>query len=116
VVDEEFVVNYYIYGYERLLHTTYPQCTRENGGEVIENGTNILDLEGMNFTKILSKRHEIQRFLKMSSTIAQDYYPEIMARLFIINAPLLFSVLWTVVKGFLDEKTTSKIMILSQLR
>ena len=35
-----------------------------------------------------------------------------MGNLFITNAPMLFSGIWAIVKGFLDEKTRSKIKIL----
>lgn len=34
-----------------------------------------------------------------------------MGATFIVNAPLLFSGVWAVVKGFLDEKTRKKITI-----
>lgn len=32
--------------------------------------------------------------------------------MFIVNAPMLFTGVWAVVKGFLDEKTRNKIKIL----
>ena len=35
-----------------------------------------------------------------------------MGNMFIVNAPMLFSGIWAVVKGFLDEKTRNKIKIL----
>ncbi len=35
-----------------------------------------------------------------------------MGNLYIVNAPMLFSGIWAVVKGFLDEKTRSKIKII----
>ena len=35
-----------------------------------------------------------------------------MGNLFIVNAPMLFSGIWAIVKGFLDEKTRGKIKIL----
>lgn len=47
----------------------------------------------------------------MASKIGQDYYPEIMGQMFIVNAPMLFTGVWAIVKGFLDEKTRKKISI-----
>ena len=44
--------------------------------------------------------------------MASDYYPETMGNTFIINAPLIFSGVWAVIKGFLDEKSRTKIKIL----
>jgi len=35
-----------------------------------------------------------------------------MGNLFVVNAPMLFSGIWAVVKGFLDEKTRGKIKII----
>jgi hypothetical protein len=34
-----------------------------------------------------------------------------MGQTFIVNAPMLFSGVWAVIKGFLDEKTRAKITI-----
>ena len=48
---------------------------------------------------------------KLAAQVGSDYYPEIMGNLFIVNAPMLFSGIWAVVKGFLDEKTRGKIKI-----
>ena len=36
-----------------------------------------------------------------------------MGKLCIINAPILFSIIYSVVKGWLDERTRSKITIVS---
>lgn len=35
-----------------------------------------------------------------------------MGQMFILNAPLLFTGVWAIVKGFLDERTRQKIKIL----
>ena len=52
------------------------------------------------------------RLLKMGAKIAQDYYPETMGACYVVNAPMLFSFLWSIVKGFLDERTRSKVRII----
>ena len=48
----------------------------------------------------------------IASQVGQDYYPETMGNLFIVNAPMLFSGIWKICKGFLDEVTRKKIKIL----
>lgn len=48
----------------------------------------------------------------MGAKIAQDYYPETMGAAYVVNAPKLFSLLWAIVKGFLDERTRSKVRII----
>jgi hypothetical protein len=35
-----------------------------------------------------------------------------MGQMFIVNAPFLFTGVWAIVKGFLDERTRNKIKIL----
>ena len=44
--------------------------------------------------------------------MGQDYYPEILGHMFIVNAPMLFSGIWAFAKAFLDEKTKKKISII----
>ncbi|KAH6593244.1 hypothetical protein BASA50_007451 [Batrachochytrium salamandrivorans] len=46
------------------------------------------------------------------SGIAQNYYPEMLGKMYIINAPMLFTVVWNMVKPMLDEVTVKKINIL----
>lgn len=41
----------------------------------------------------------------------QDHYPETLFRMFIVNAPKVFSVAWSFVKPMLDVKTLDKIQI-----
>jgi len=47
----------------------------------------------------------------MGAKIAQDFYPETMGACFVVNAPMLFSFLWAIIKGFLDERTRAKVRI-----
>ena len=49
---------------------------------------------------------------QLAAQVGSDYYPEVMGNMFIVNAPMLFSGIWAVVKGFLDEKTRNKIKII----
>lgn len=93
------------------MNLVFPEVNSMGFEGYIEQSVTILDLEGLAFFKVLGKRDEIQSFLKMVSGITQDNYPETMGRLFIVNAPMLFSALWSVVKGFLDEKTVKKISV-----
>jgi hypothetical protein len=43
--------------------------------------------------------------IKIASSVAQDNYPEIMGATWVINSSMIFTGVWAVVKGFLDEKT-----------
>ena len=50
--------------------------------------------------------------LKKIMKISQDFYPEMMGKLIIINAPFIFSAVFAVVKGWVDEKTRKKVSLL----
>jgi hypothetical protein len=54
----------------------------------------------------------VYNLVSQVSHIAQNYYPEMLGKMFIINAPMLFTAVWSVVKQMLDEVTVNKIQIL----
>ncbi len=51
-------------------------------------------------------------YVKQVSAMSQNYYPERLGRLYLINAPWGFSGVWNVVKGWLDPVTVQKIHVL----
>ena len=107
ITTEERLIKHYIQSYEILMRLRFPACSAI-AGQRIEQGLNILDLTGGSM-KILSKK--VYALIQLASKVGSDYYPEIMGATFIVNAPMLFSGVWAVVKGFLDEKTRKKITI-----
>lgn len=50
---------------------------------------------------------------KAISKIDQDNYPEHLSKMFLINAPTMFSFAWKVIRVFLDARTKAKIHVLS---
>ena len=68
----------------------------------------ILDLTG--FSMALWNKKTI-RLLKQALKINSDYYPEIMGKMVIANAPAIFTGVWAIVKGWIDEKTRKKIVV-----
>lgn len=86
----------------------FPACSAV-AGHRIEQGLTIIDLTGGSM-KILTKK--VYALIQLASKVGSDYYPEIMGQMFIVNAPMLFTGVWAVVKGFIDEKTRKKITIL----
>jgi len=49
---------------------------------------------------------------KTVSQIDSDYYPETLARQYMVNVPGAFVILWKLITAFVDEKTVAKIQIL----
>lgn len=76
----------------------------------IEATTQIFDLTNGNVRKMASRQS--LKLLGMAAQIAQDYYPETMGSCFVVNAPMLFAFLWSILKGFLNERTRAKVRII----
>lgn len=55
---------------------------------------------------------QVRGILQVAAKIAGDNYPENMGGTYVVNAPFVFSACWSIVKGFLDERTVKKIKIL----
>jgi hypothetical protein len=108
VSTEERIMKYWIQSYERLTNQIMPICSKVAGRHVEQTCT-ILDLKGGS-TKIMSK--QVYDFVKLASSIGQNYYPETMGKMYIVNAPLLFSGIWAMMKPWIDEKTRAKIEII----
>jgi len=108
VTTEERFHKYYIKCYEHLLDVKFPACSRA-AGKQIASTFYIMDLKGGCMKLILGK---VMDFVKKVSRIGQDNYPEVLGKMFIVNAPLVFYAVWNAIKPWIDERTKSKISIL----
>ncbi|KAI4260531.1 MAG: hypothetical protein LQ352_000227 [Teloschistes flavicans] len=93
--------------YEKLADPRLPACSRK-AGQLLETCCTIMDLKGVGLSKITS----VYGYLKSVTAISQNYYPERLGKLYLINAPWGFSSVFSVVKGFLDPVTVQKIHVL----
>lgn len=107
VITLEEMSRNHVYEYERLINYRLPSCS-EKANRPLEQSFSIIDLKGVS----LSQFYSAFNVVKEASSVAQDYYPEMLGKMFIINAPTLFSGLWVMVKPYLDEATVKKISIL----
>ena len=46
--------------------------------------------------------------------MSNDYYPESLGNMLIVNVPWVFSAVWAICKAFIDEKTRTKIRIIGK--
>jgi len=104
---EERMTKYYIKEYERLMKYRFPACSRA-ASKIIEQSLTVLDMEGIGISLLTGKTKE---FVKLASDIGQNYYPEMLGQMFLINTSFFFSAVWAIVKGFVDEKTRNKICV-----
>lgn len=103
---------------ERHLDSLYVNCeslTREIlpacaslAQRPVETVLVIVDLKGFS----LSQFWQMKDLARMSFQISQDYYPETMGQVKIINAPLSFTSMWAVMKPWLARETVDKVDIL----
>jgi hypothetical protein len=108
VTTQDRLVKYYCQSYERLLKEIFPACSKAAGQPIAQTCT-ILDLKGGSMSMMSS---QVYNFVQLASKLGQDYYPEILGQMFIVNAPMLFTGVWAVIKPWIDEKTRNKIKIL----
>jgi hypothetical protein len=93
--------------YEKVADPRLPACSRK-AGQLLETCCTIMDLKGVGLSKVSS----VYAYVKQASAISQNYYPERLGRLYLINAPWGFASVFSVVKSFLDPVTVQKIHVL----
>ncbi|KAA1080850.1 hypothetical protein PGT21_023735 [Puccinia graminis f. sp. tritici] len=76
----------------------------------ITNAFCIVDLKGFTLTQFW----QIKNIARTCFSISQDYYPETMGYLAIINAPKSFATIFKAVTPWLSKETISKINILGE--
>ncbi|KAI8913311.1 CRAL-TRIO domain-containing protein [Gorgonomyces haynaldii] len=107
ITTQERLIKKVIRDYEVLINYRF-KCCSVKAGRHIEQGCTILDLKGVP----LSQFNQVRKVIQSVSSIASNYYPETMGKMFIINAPTIFAAVWSIIKGMLDENTVAKISVL----
>ncbi|GAA96240.1 uncharacterized protein L969DRAFT_42362 [Mixia osmundae IAM 14324] len=93
---------------ESLTREVLPASVKAAGGRDLDGNVSIVDLKG--FT--LGQFWQVKALAKRSFGLAQDYYPEGLGRLYIVNAPSSFTYVWGVMKPWLSKETQEKVNIL----
>ena len=68
--------------YERVADPRLPACSRKSG-QLLETCCTIMDLQDVGIWKAT----EVYGYLKQASNMSQNYYPERLGKLYVINAP-----------------------------
>ncbi|KAK7445188.1 cytosolic factor, phosphatidylinositol/phosphatidylcholine transfer protein [Stygiomarasmius scandens] len=96
-----------VYEYEIFLRHRLPAASAAVGHPV-ETSCTILDLAGVSLSNFV----KVRDYVNQATQIGQERYPEVMGKFYIVNAPWVFSTVWSVIKGWLDPVTIAKVKIL----
>ncbi|KAJ3353986.1 cytosolic factor, phosphatidylinositol/phosphatidylcholine transfer protein [Entophlyctis luteolus] len=107
ITTPERFLKYYVREYEKTVQYRFAALSLK-AGKTIDKSCTIMDLKNIPIMQFNS----IRKVLAQVTHIAQNYYPETLGTMFLINAPLVFQGVWKIVKGMLDENTVAKISIL----
>ena len=91
--------------YENLCRFVLPMCSaipdRPNSETPISQSSNIVDLEGVGFTKLWNLRNHMSD----ASQLATAHYPETLDRIFVVGAPSFFPTIWGWAQRWFDPIT-----------
>ncbi|KDR74370.1 hypothetical protein GALMADRAFT_250248 [Galerina marginata CBS 339.88] len=107
LTTEQRLLKHLVSEYGKCLNKRFPACSAACGHPV-ENLCTILDLGGVSLSNFI----RVKDFVFAAASIGQDRYPETLGKFYIINAPWAFSMVWAVIKPWLDEVTVRKVTIL----
>lgn len=105
-IDQMF--EYYYQFYERMVHVVFPVCSK-TANKRIDKIFSIVDLKDAKLLSMLKSKPK--EFLQKYTFLSQNFFPEMLEKLIIINAPIVFKGVWNVVKYWVDKKTRKKIEI-----
>ncbi|KIY69120.1 CRAL/TRIO domain-containing protein [Cylindrobasidium torrendii FP15055 ss-10] len=92
---------------ESLTREVLPGACRAAGRHV-ENILIIIDLKGF----ALSQFWQLKSLARNCFQISQDYYPETMGQLAIVNAPASFTMIFGMIRPWLAKETCEKVYVL----
>ncbi|CAE6429644.1 unnamed protein product [Rhizoctonia solani] len=93
--------------HERLLYERLPACSAA-AGQPIETANTILDVKGISPLSFFKNRD----YIFQAANIGENYYPETLHMLYIINVPPLVPQIIDIVKSWLTDATIERIVVL----
>ncbi|CAK0783609.1 hypothetical protein CVIRNUC_006808 [Coccomyxa viridis] len=105
VTTEDRMIRFHVQEYERCARCIMPACSIV-AGRHIDQTFAIIDVKGVGLKHLTG---DIKRMLARIMAIDQNNYPEMLGHTCIINAPGVFKLVWSAIKGFIDPKTQEKI-------
>lgn len=107
-VTKKEIVQYKCYMAEKTFRVVCPEASKKTGKR-IDKAIQIIDLDGLGLKHLwlpaVDTYTEILR-------LGEAHYPDSLKTAYVINAPTIFPIAYSLIKAFLSEETRSKIKVL----
>lgn len=106
VTTEDRLLKMYMREYEKTIFRL--KACSKYAGRLVEQTLAISDMKDIS----INAARKAKAFIQKASSIGQNYYPEMLGKMFLINTSTIFKIVWALVKGFMDKKTRDKMIML----
>ena len=107
----EELVTYSTKIYETMYRDYFKLCSKMKN-KYVYGVFNIIDFRDIKVTSLLNKK--LLSYVNETSKIMQNYYPESIANIYVINAGFAFRTFYSAVKIFFDAKTKERIKVFGE--
>ena len=94
---------------EKMMNVVFPVCSKI-AGRRIDKFVIIMDLEDCDLNPLIWDS-KLRKYFLIPGELGQECYPELLGQLWIINAPSLFSTLWSMFSVFQSQETLNRTKI-----
>lgn len=96
----------------QVMETVAKLCQEESKkrGTYIEELVVIYDLNGLGIKQL--NKPSVDMYLSIVD-LCESRYPETLKKVFVINSPKIFPIIWSIVRPLLHENTAKKVVVLS---
>ena len=94
------ILEWNVHRAEHTIRVKYPGCSKSAGRQVGQS-VNVIDLAGFDLGNFTS---EVRSYLKQYFQLLGANFPGNLAKVYLINTPLLFQPIWAIVRLFLPPR------------
>ncbi len=109
VTTPERIAEEHLYEWELLLRERFPACSRA-AGRCVRQTMTVVDLAGLSLARFNTARPVVLALTRLD----QEYYPEFLGDLVLVNAPWVFTAVWAVVSPMLGARTQRKVQVFGE--
>ena len=104
----ETYLRYFIWFQEATLQYRLPACSLA-AGRLVHSSVYVVDMAGFSYASFTP---DFRAALRAAAFIAAEQYPGTMERIFVLNAPRSFRIVWTFLRALIPRQTAAMISIL----